>query len=343
MQRTCISTIVVLFLGLCAAVSANAQVGPDVEDPWSSAREHYAAGEFQESIPYIVEAIQRDPLAGRYYISLARAHFQAGSFDLAVYYYQRYIDEFADTVDPDDDMYGAERAAAERDSANALRPNPEEAVMSPQAHADVRRSLLERLVVEPALTDSGGGIVATFRSLLRLGYAEPDLATLRQNVQEALLAEANRQVAANRPRLPQLSLEGWETQRERYRLSHRLIPDPPEAPRSTPSALLSRELLCEAQIQYLNQNFDSAADVFGRAIEADARLMPAYIGYINSIAAMDADPQQLDAAIRRFSATVDPRDPESAAVLDVYRAIHATRDGRVADAAARIRSLLDSQ
>jgi hypothetical protein len=180
-----------LFGLLALPVTVSAQVGPDEANPFQRGRELYNSEQYAQAIPYLVEAAQREPSRGDLYLALARSAHWANNFDLAVFYYDIYLGRFADraelTAPPRDRK---DKIAQERDSANKGRKNPSAPAKGPEAQETIRTALLAKLEDGVALTNSGGGAHALFQSLLRAGFARPEITDLRNKVRAALLEEA---------------------------------------------------------------------------------------------------------------------------------------------------------
>jgi tetratricopeptide (TPR) repeat protein len=291
-------------LFFAASSTAFAQVEDTVEDPWQEARSLYRDRAYQEAIPYIVEAAQRDPDELRYIVSLARAHYQAGNYDRAVYYYDMYIG--SESVDEYTGRYAVSTARSERNSANQNRETPSEPPRAPAYETQLLNSLNAQLESGPMLTETGGGAMASWNSLLQSGYVDPSLSTLRERIANGLVREARTRLRESAGWIPQLSLRQWETQAERYRLAKSLMPPPipfdqedrsTEDASETPASIdldttLSSETalegwiaFCEGQIQYLNENYPSARERFDVAIDGISQHPEPLMGAINSIVA----------------------------------------------------------
>jgi tetratricopeptide (TPR) repeat protein len=136
---------------LLVSSTAFAQVGPDVEDPWETARSYYSEGNYAEAQRYIVESIQREPRNPMYYAGLARARWGQGDVDQAVYYYDVFLSELADEVTADIPVsYRPSSIRTERDQANAEREDPDAPVDAPEHLVAAMDALNQRIAVSRA-------------------------------------------------------------------------------------------------------------------------------------------------------------------------------------------------
>ncbi len=322
----------------CLATPALAQVGPDVVDPWEDARSLYREGDYEQASRYIVEAIQREPREPRYYLGLARTQNWLGEFDLAVFYYDIYlVDLVAELPDNLDRRDRVDAVRAERDSANGQRDEPDAPLVLPPAQEAARAALEERLVDRLGMTATGGGAAAMYGTLLRTGYARPDVLSLRERLAAALVAEVRAEVDAGRALLPVLSFPAWQLHEQRLlRWLELGMDDPVE--QSRVGALLA---LVSGQLQYVNGNAVRALEQFDAALAADRQLLPAYTARLNACVQVGSSctpdaPRYLDEA----RAAVDAGDPANMGYLDVYAAALAARAGRERAAAEALLELL---
>jgi len=346
MKRVCGAMLLVL----ATAVPVHAQV-PDAEDPWESARELYRERAFEDAVPYLVEAIHRDPVSPRPYLGLARALWNLQRYDEAVFYYDVYLNALRDRIAADARTQDRVPAVAgERDTVNALRSAPGSSPGMPAAHAEARQAFLGRLESGPIVTAEGGGALALYRLMLRMGYAHPDLVELRQRLGAALLAEATALVADDATALPQASLAEWRAQVERMNAWMALQPptpatdipasalDPTAAARDPSQRARAHLRLAEGQIQYLNQSFSGAIEAFAGARSLWPRLLPAWVAEWNARTAGGVVTPEEDTAA--FEAAIRAERPDMVAMVDVYRALFDARGGDLDRASATLLRVL---
>lgn len=343
---------------LCMA-SASAQVEDSVEDPWAEARELYRDGAYAGAVPYIVAAAQRDPTELRYVVSLARAHYQAGNLDKAVYYYDMYTG--SELSNDASGRYSLSTARSERESANRNREGSNEPPRPPAYETGLLNSLEAQIEAGPALTTTGGGAVATWRALLRSGYVSPSLTQIRQRLADKLVREARHTLRDSAGWIPNLTLQQWQTQAERYRLAASLLPPPKPFDRdeesATPpdagalqvtdttlssyAALDGWRAFCEGQIQYLNENYTSALEQFDAAAAALPQHPEPILGAMNSMiaganrggaASASAGTGYIDRLER-----LDLGDSKTE-LVEIYRALIESTSGNARQGARHLRS-----
>lgn len=280
-------------------------------DPWTVARDAYREQDWTTARSYTAAASQRDPKEPRYYLSLARIAFQQGAYEDAVWFYDVFIEYARDAAASYSGTYDVGRAEAERKSANTRRKDPSKPPQEPDAQVRVRNAVLARLKEGAVIRDDGGGARATFESLMRMGYANPDFEQLYATLSEAAGAEADRLLESGQGRLPALSYQQWKQQVLRYETSYKLVPEAvpfdgephtglvPKT--STPPRAKAYQRLSEAQRQYLLQNWSVAARLFQEALEMQPDLSLAHQGRLNALLAADSpDAGALQAAYNEF-------------------------------------------
>ena len=320
---------------------AAAQVGDSWENPWAEARAYYGAQDFPTALRFAIEAAQRDPGELRYYLAIARIYFQLGQHENATWYYDLYLEAMRGRPFTGPASYNPELARAERDSAAQARGDrAAEPSVQPQAERDVREALLARIEGGPALTETGGGAWATWVSLRRIGYANPDLAELVRLLVEALRREADTAFDPASPRVPHLTIAGWTAQAQRYEYARQAIrrPDAFDGTRNAEELppLPAGWHFAMGMVEYLQQNHERAAAHFDDAISQDPALLPAHTARLNAwLAAWQRDDAALDAALRSFTQRVT--DPTLRSFYTA--AVHARRE-RWSDAAAALTDLL---
>lgn len=331
----------VLFGLLSIPVGAAAQVGPDETNPFERGRELYRSEQYDQAIPYLIEAAQREPSRGELYLALGRAAFWANNFDLAVFYYDIYLGRFADRAEltaPPRDRKA--KVSEERESANRGRKNPAAPVKGPESQETIRTALLAKLEDGVALTNSGGGAHSLFQSLLRAGFARPEITDLRNKVRAALLNEALLFAPAKARSMPALSLQEWETQKERLKLWQDLGAKTTAAPREGDAKRVSAALdTAEGQAAYLNEDYDRAYSAFKRAHARDENYLPATFGLLNAMYRQSSGIAGWEKVLDDAKKTV-AGDAALGAFLPVYRAAFLSRAGEREKAAAMLGEVL---
>lgn len=314
LENLWVKTLAVCALCLAFMTPAFAQRSNPQEssDPWTVARDAYRDQDWTTARAYTAAASQRDPREPRYYLSLARIAFQQGAYEDAVWFYDVFIEYAKDQAATYSGTYALDRAIAERKSANTRRDAPDDTPKEPDAQIRVRKALISRLKEGPVVRDSGGAL-ATFESMLRMGYANPDFAQLQSTLRNAAAEEADRLLQSGNGRFPKLSYQEWKHQATRYHAADQLIPNAipfdgantPGDRDTSPSKAQAYQLLSEAQRQYLLQNWSVSARLFQEAIDIDPSLHLAHLGRLNALLA------------------ADPPDPSSAKVsLDAFKKAH---------------------
>lgn len=345
----------VLMLAPAVALAQNAAV---TTDPVAAARHYemarvlYAEQRFEEARPLLTQAVQADPLNAAYYLGLARTVFWLGEYDLAVFYYDLYLGELAPYIADDAPARNQpSRVRDERESANASRAEPGAAVVVPSAQEQARAALQQRLVDGPVLAVNGGGAVSVYEALLRSGYARPDLIEIRAQLASALVREAAAITPHTSPIVPSLEFAEWEAQRRRWSLAT-AFSAPPTASAETGGAEVAgpvvvdgvnttaQTLLCDAQLQFMNQNWERARELFEQAAASNPDLLPAHSGRLNALYWERRGTQNADEAIEAFAQTVARLGVDDLGVVDVYRAAFLSLGGRDDDAAALLASIL---
>ena len=320
----------VVALGL-HATPARAQIRAthEIADPWAEAKDAYRVQDWEAARRLAAIASQRDPEEPRYYFALARILFQQGNFEDAVWFYDVFI-ELAQNQGVDfPGSYALERARAERSAANQQRANPERPAKEPEQQRRVREAFLERLTNGPVVSSEGGAL-ATFQTLLQLGYADPDLARLRVLLQDAATREAHQLLYSNNGQLPVLGTTALETQLRRYEENARLLPAPrpfdgggtlePTPTRrlseSFEQSTASERLTTRGQLEYVLANYENAEARFREALAADGANAMAHQGLLNALFAQGKDKDPVLLAIARFEAA-HPEHP----ALPTYKAL----------------------
>lgn len=342
MRHLSLKLIALAAFGLLSLPATSwAQVGPDEANPFERGRELYRSEQYEQAIPFLIEAAQREPSRGELYLALGRSAFWANNFDLAVFYYDIYLGRFADRAEltaPPRDRKA--RITEERDSANRGRKNPAADVKGPEAQETIRTALLTRLEEGTALTVSGGGAHALFQSLLRAGFARPEITDFRNKVRAALLNEALLFAPARARLMPALSLQEWQTQKERLTIWQEMGAKTTAALKEGDAKRVSAALdTADGQIHYLNEDYERAFSAFKRAHDRDPGYLPATFGLLNALYRQSAGIAGWEKVLDDAKKTIGD-DAALAAFLPVYRAAFLSRAGDREKAAAMLGEVL---
>ncbi|TVR04383.1 MAG: tetratricopeptide repeat protein [Deltaproteobacteria bacterium] len=331
-----------LALGMTlGAASASAQSPGTSADPWEDARALYRAQRFEQALPFIVEAIQREPGRAELYLGIARTHFQLGRLDEAVWYYDLYLRQFS--VPPDGETAASrqirERVLAERTSAHDARGDEAGTPALPAAQDSARQRFLERLEEGPVFASRGGGAIALWNTLLRTGYARPDLVSLRERLVAATRAEARALLPDTLTAIPALSLAEWELQQTRHMLliEHAAEEsDDPEVARDRAAAHF-----VDGQILLLGQNHAAARERFEACLALSPGFIPAHIArLITLIEGSDPEPATIREALTEAEAALVARELDPTAHVLLLQAAAARLLEQVPDTAVEIDQLL---
>ena len=324
-------------LVLAPSLFAGDAFAQTASERYEEARQMYRDRDYAGAIPVIIASIQQDPGIPEYYLGAARTYFRLENYDAAVLFYDIYIDYFGNRLPQSTPANNsAARARDERASANVERSNPEAPVPDPPGQAEARAAMLARIAEGTGLTANNGGAVAMYDALMRSGYARPDLLQLRIQLMDCLLAEAQLFVPPDRAMLPSLSLDQWTTQRERMRRHQSLLPAatagneavgrPVAASEADPARAMLH--MAEGQMQFMNGNWERAAENFQLAVVADSAMLPAHMGLLNAwYHTQRGRTPEVDTALAEFRALIEQHDPDALAMFGLYGAAFAAQSG----------------
>ena len=243
-----------LVLGLLASAPALAQQPattkpattatkqPAAQDDYAAvlgrANTAYNAERYDEAIGLYVQAIQQAPERGEAYRNMARAYFWQGKYAAAVAYYDIYLVSFATDAD-------RETIQRERRLAATRTTTPWQLPAQQKAALGKLDALLEP--GQPAYSKTGASAWQAYQTLLKSGYAHPNLVKLRARLAAALLKAFDARLALKPEQLtPALTVEGWQAQRERLKLARGLTTDA-----ALVGSLDRRDTLARAAIELL--------------------------------------------------------------------------------------------
>lgn len=374
-MRSCF--FLLLFTLILVPITAHAQLDLDAEEAWEEARYWYGEEDYTQARTYAIQAAQRAPGNPDYYLGIARILFFLEDYEGAVFYYDLYLNHFGPSL-PDDipRRNRPSEVADERESANLARENPSAAALMPEASSGPMAMLRERLDSGIIVTDNRSGAWWAYQTLLRSGYAHPELAILQERLVQALLDEAELFVNARMASMPALSYEQWQLQEQRFahyldlteQIEAGLATHTPEteedsdeeataeaeasegdgAAEESPGPTYARPVenveaqlaLCAGQLAYLNRSYTRAAEHFDTALVADPQMLPAFLGALNSrlrSGSVDLDTMMI---IDRLEANASELDPNNIGVVDIYRALVEAALGNPEAGAARVVEML---
>lgn len=177
----------------------------------------YNDGKYDEAAEGFAQAIQSRPQRPVPYRNLARTFFWQSKYAEAVAYYDMYLQLATDAEDRK--QVQSERRLASSRAGDEVWTTPE-----PQRQA--LAALEDKLEKGAAYAPGGGGAWGVYTTLLRTGYAQPELAKLRRRLVGKLLDEFEGTFVAeaNQP-TPRLDLDAWKLQHQRLEAARQLTRD----------------------------------------------------------------------------------------------------------------------
>ncbi|MCA9564979.1 MAG: hypothetical protein KC561_15890, partial [Myxococcales bacterium] len=114
------------------------------------ALEAFARRNYEEAVGLIRQAIQAEPTNPVYYRSFARTYYAMGNHDLAVLYYDIYLNQFAEfAASVDNRRTRLAVIQSEREEANSRRTVPGMPPVTPADQVSAVATLRERLTTGP--------------------------------------------------------------------------------------------------------------------------------------------------------------------------------------------------
>ncbi len=273
-------TGILLACWLLVAGSAKAQEPPmdglvGGSEPWEVAhdtamlagREAYNAEDFQRARQEFLRAAQTLPERPAAYRNLARAHFWLGNYSRATRFYDVYLEIASGAADAGD--IEEERAAAVARATDDPGPDASQEM--------ALRSLRREIDEGRGYTVGGGGAWGLYRTLLRMGYAEPALAELQRELWGKIALEFERDLEPDDGILPVLTREEWTLQEDRLDALEELT-----RRRSDREMVDRRRLVVETARDLLDGRYGRAGE---RALEATLQNgdLP-YVGFYRVVA-----------------------------------------------------------
>ncbi len=315
-------TLVLLVVAIGHSTQLRAQEGSEdagYSKVLKEANAAYNEGKYDAAEDGYVRAVQARPEEAVPYRNLARTYFWQSDYAPAVAYYDIYMRQASDADD-------IEQVRAERKLASS-RAGGEPWAMPESQHMALQ-ALEEQLEGGSAYTSGGGGAWGLYQTLLRTGFAQPELARLRRQMVSRLLGEFEGQlVTATDQPTPRLELEDWQLQQERLDAAKSASSDP-----AVMEALERRSLIPEAATALLNGRYERAVTLAGEAAEKNPD-MP-FIRWFEVSALVEAEqPERALEAVDALAKTLKERAPQHLGYVRIVRASVLERLGRHDEAA----------
>ncbi|TXD35842.1 hypothetical protein FRC98_14295 [Lujinxingia vulgaris] len=287
--------------------------------------EAYNGGDYEGARQRFVEAAQVLPQRPEAYRNLARANFWMERYAEATHHYDHYLRLAPEAAD-------AEQIRSER--RMAANQAGGEGYVVPGSQRQALEALERELNRGQALTASGGGAYGLYRTVLRMGYAAPELGSVQARLAQRLLDEHDARLLGEASGLvPTLTAADWAVQRERLQLASELSGD----------ALLTdmverRLMVVEAAEALVDGRYERAIRRAGEAAEANPDLR--FVGWYR-VAALAAGGQPAEAltALDQFRAQAG-WDEATDARAGVLRAQLLQALGRYEEAARELEAAL---
>lgn len=178
----------------------------------------YNAGDYPTASRWYVQAIQADPNQAATYRNLARTYFWQDQYAAATAFYDHYL-RLAPADSPDLEQVKAERKLASTRASEDVWTIPDNQRLA-------RQALDTELQSGKAFSEGGGGAWGLYETLIRTGYAQPDLAQLKSTLTRRLLDEFEGVLQPQGSDLvPQLTIEAWQIQSQRLAAARAVAQD----------------------------------------------------------------------------------------------------------------------
>lgn len=280
----------------------------------------YNAGDYDQAVEGYVRAIQARPAKAAPYRNLARTYFWQGEYNAAVTYYDIYL-RLAPEADDREQIRSERRLASSRGG--------DEPFTAPEAQRLALQAFEDQLQEGAAYTKGGGGAWGSYQTLLRTGYARPDLTRLRSRLVQRLLDEFEGLLvpAQNQP-TPQLGLEEWQLQQRRLDAATRLSDDEAIA-----EIIARRAKIADAAVALLNGLHQKAVELGETAIEQNPDMGFMRWLHVNALVETGEHQAALDAlqALRDKLAQTAPNQLGYAKVLEASILQRMGRSDQAAD------------
>ena len=280
----------------------------------------YNKGEYASAASSYTAAIQKEPRRPSPYRNLARSLFWQDRYAESVVFYDNYL-RLADPSAEDLEQIKAERKLAASRSADDVWTIPEDQRLT-------RAALQKEIEAGRIYTNGGGGAWALYETLLRTGYAQPDLTDIRVLLSQGLINEFESAILpAEADLMPKLDLEQWQLQSDRLTSARKVSSDP-----AARDVIERRSTIVETAISLLTDQLDDAARLARIAREKNPDLK--FVAWYEIVALSEVE--QYDAALETitvYSRSVRDTRPGQLPYIQVVRAMILQRMGRAKDSA----------
>lgn len=317
----------ILVLALFGVPSAAVAEAFDHQAAVKEGNAAYNGGDYPAAQRWYTQAIQADPNQPAPYRNLARAYFWQDNYSAATAFYDHYL-RLAPMDATDLDQVRAERKLASNRAGDNVWILPDNQRLA-------RQALDAELQNGKAYTDGGGGAWGLYETLVRTGYAQPDMAQIRATLARRLVDEFEGLLQPGGSDLvPQLSFEAWQVQSQRLAVAQRVVSDP-----AALDALLRRATVVEAAISLLGGRTSNAVDLARLARSQNPDLK--WTGWYEVVALSNAGKHQeaLD-ALETFARTLRAENPAQLPYASTLKAMLLQRLERWDDAAATFELVL---
>jgi len=290
-------------------------------------RDAYNDNNYAEAAELYTEAAQLLPNRPEAYRNLARTYFWRKDYPRAVVFYDFYLKLIPDAKDV---------AKVKRERKLAAQRAGDDVWQRPDAQKRVSGALRDALTDGDAYTEGGGGAWALYKSLIRTGYAAPDLARLKQRLRKKLVDEFEGLLLPDSDEpVPVLNLQQWQRQQMRLEAARSI------AVESGVRKVIERRMtIVDTAIALLNGRYDDAADLAEQALEANPDM--AFIHWFRLTAlAHDERYDEARQVLEAYRKRVDVGADHEQAYLEVMEAILSHREGETDGAADMYRKLLE--
>ena len=300
---------------------------PAYERAFEKGREAYNAEKYARAVEHYVDAIQAAPEKPEPYLNLARTLFWKGTYARAVVYYDHYL-TLSESPKNAEKIKRERKLAAQRTGGEVWNP--------PDSQRRVLEALRDKLTDGRAFTEGGGGAWALFKTLLRTGYAHPDLSRVQTRLRKKLVAEFEGLVVpeADQP-VPVLSLEEWKRQRRRLEAARSLSRDEEVA-----EIVGRRMTMVDAAVALLNSRHEDAVELTKRALDENPDM--GFLRWFRISALVQAESyERARKAIATYEKSLGDDSTAERKYLRVMEAIVADRAGETDKAAEAYFEVLD--
>lgn len=316
--------ILTFLLVLTASASASAQ---NYESILKSGNAAYNEGKYVEAQGLYVKAIQADPGAALGYRNLARAYFWTDQYAAAAHYYEHYL-KLAPAESADLEQVRGERKLAVSRAGEDVYRMPENIRMA-------RQALETELGSGKAFTPGGGGAWGLYETLLRTGYADPDLVQIRATLTRRLMDELDaKMLPAPQDILPIASFEDWQVQAQRLVAIKKIQKDPVVL-----DLVNRRSTVVESAIALLAGQPEQAVDLarLARSSNPDLKFLAWY--EIVALTRANKHEEALN-AVETFARQLRAENPAQLGHAMALRALILKREDRSKDAAEVLKTLI---